>query len=205
MTSGRPATFVLEFSFPADIKVPLPVQEIAATYLQVLGETTVKPDIVKGMLPLWLHGHLNGDPRLTEAALAPLRSPDIAFSWPWFDEWRDRFRRAGILPRVWDDFSAMVDDGRRGLRDQRVGLLNQTIAARIYNRHRAGQHLALLSGLSPAAAQLRHFTLRTDCEASEVVSREKLASVDPRDWLTYPPYFPGDSTDVSLLRSRPGQ
>lgn len=196
MTGGEKTTFVLEFSFSADQSDLLPMTEAADTYLHVLGLTTIKPDLVKGMLPLWLHGYQNGDPRIQQAALGPLRSPDISFVWPWFTEWLDHFRAQKLLPRAWELFADQVKDRRLGLREERVPLLSDVLIRTMWNRREANQHAASVDTKINGHSRGYAYDLVADCEASESILKECLDQLVPGDWRTYPPYFPGDRTSV---------
>lgn len=196
MTAQQGASFVLEFSFPSDRSTLFPITDVAETYLHVLGLTTIKPDIVKGMLPLWLHGHQKGDPRLAEAALGPLRSPGISFAWPWFIEWLEHFREARLLPRAWEPFADRVKDRRLGFRDERVPLLADVLSRTIWNRREASLHLESSGTRLDGWQRTYTYELVVDCEASESLLPDRLARLVPGDWLTYPPYFPGDRTSV---------
>lgn len=196
MTSEQGATFVLEFSYPAQGHTHLPIAEVADTYLHVLGLTTIKPDIVKGMLPLWLHGHQKGDPRIQEAALGPLRSPEISFFWPWFIEWLEHFREARLLPRAWEPFADRVMDRRLGLRDERIPLLADVLSRTVWNRGEASKHAARNDPSLPGWKRTYSYELVPDCEASESLLPDRRTHFVAGDWRTYPPYFPGDRTSV---------
>jgi hypothetical protein len=192
MSADGESSFVLEFSFASERSSTLPITAVVETYMHVMGLTSIKPDLVKGMLPLWLHGFQTGDFRLQTAALGPLRSPDISFVWPFFTDWLEHFRAAKLLPRAWEGFADQVKDRRLGFRDERVPLLADVLMRTVYSRREASQHAAT----SDSSLRIYSYDLIPDCEASESIVKEQLARLVPGDWRTYPPFFPGDRTQV---------
>jgi hypothetical protein len=196
------ARCVIEFSFLADLSLPLPVIEAVNCFQQVLGGTTVKPEIAQCMLPLWLHGVMKGDARFETAAFGPLLSPDISFVWDWFTRYRKEFRLLHLLPLSWHAFADEMKDLRLGLRELRVLLLAETINRTMWNRREAAQHAASDDVNTFGGTRRATYTLESDCEASAHVNRIKLPELIPGDWRTYPPYYPGDHTVVARSSER---
>lgn len=187
----------LNYQFLADLSSPLPIEEAVAAFNDVMATTTAKPDYVKGILPLWLNGHLDGNHRMVNAAFRPLLETGIGFSWPWLGTWIRRFKAEGQLPLDWHSFADAAKDLRMSHAAGAVSLLAGTIMRTMYSRHEAKQHLQR-TWLRPP-----HPTLVTECEASQSIHAEKLAEFRLGDPATYPPYFPGDRTYLTLGRKAP--
>lgn len=186
---------ILSFEFLSDLAPSLPVTDALACYDDVLRQTTVKQDIAQAMKPLWLHGYLSSDPRIANAALAPLRQQDIPFKWPLFEQWRTKFIGAKRFPETWSHFQDRACDRRLGLRDEMVAMLCAHIDGCIYNRHRAGQLRAV--------ADRRRCRADTDDSAARPFLLDLYAKLDVFDLATVPPYFPGDRSSMQLERPAP--
>lgn len=171
-----------------------PESEAVACFFHVFEQTTVALDVVETLLPLWLKGYREGDPRFERAALYPLMEPDIPFKWPVFNAWRATFAKTGELPDRWTYLASRIKDRRLSLREDMTLILQITIASSICNRRLAAQHAQLSS---PAQT----FELSTFCPVEAQIGRDKLLTHIPGDWRTYPPYFPGDQSTICRVFS----
>ena len=196
--SSAGASFTLEYAFDVDLSERLPLNQVVQIYFDFMAMTSIKDHIIRGMLPLWLYGYQKGDRRLQEAAFGPLRTEGVSFVWPWFLEWRETFRELKLLPKSWEYFADQLRDHRLALRDERVPLLADTLAWTIHNRREALIHADAPTYGPRKSAYL--YSINSDCEASLSLAAQRLASLIPGDWRTYPPYFPGDRSQV--LRHR---
>jgi hypothetical protein len=199
MTDEAGSIFVLEFSFPVDLSATITVPDMVEIYQEVLAGTSIKDTYVRGMLPLWLYGHLKGDTRMEDAAFGPLRTEGVSFHRPWFSEWLEHFREARLLPAAWEPFADQVKDRRLGFRNEQVPLLAQTIRARIHNLRLARQHSALAEPPNRSRGRTYSYRLSSDCQAAQSLAVDRLARLVPGDVRTYPPYFPGDRTHVTRV------
>lgn len=190
-------SFTLEYAFEIDRTETLSLNEVVGVYFDFLATTSIKADVARGMLPLWLEGYRRGDFRLQEAAFGPLRTEGISFVWPWFIECLDHFRDAHLLPLAWHSFSDQVKDRRLGFRQERVPLLADTLFWTIQNYRLARQHAASSSALPRTRQRTYVYGLESECEASQSLASDRLSRLIPGDWQTYPPFFPGDRTRVS--------
>lgn len=188
---------VLAFDFPADLALPMGVERLVAAFNAVMGRTTVRPEIARAILPMFLLGEIEGDSRISDAAFLPLRHATIRFSWPDFDRWRATFVSAGSFPLQWADFADGLSDRRRAFRDQAAGLLAGTVRSTAWMAFRADQLRRTMQG--PMAARRRLALFVTD-PAAETFVRPFEAHLDLDDPATLPPYFPGDRTEVHIDR-----
>lgn len=188
---------VLEYRFLEGMTQIASVAELIDCYRHVLGGTSVRSEIVDCMLPLWLHGQMRGDPRLEEAAFGPLATEGISFSWPWFSEWLERFRKEKLLPVRWEPLADQIKDRRLGFRHERIPLLAHTLARLVYNRMRAEQQVGYADVRRAGSGR---FQVSSECEASRTIAEERLPLLVPGDWRTYPPYFPGDTSSIHWVR-----
>lgn len=186
----------LEFAFPAELSSSLPTTDVVDCYLFVLSGTTVKDDISKAMLPLFLHGQTTGNTRLTTAAFGPLLSEGMSFSWPWFDEWLEHFRSEHLLPERWEAFADKVKDRRGRITVERIPLLADTIGWMCHNRRLANQHASYLQAELNGHRKVFSYALKSECAASQSLHARRLERLVPGDWRTYPPFFPGDRTMI---------
>lgn len=189
----------LTFDFLDDLSPIAPIEVVVDAYRSVFAATTVKKEIVEGMLPLWLHGHISGQARIARAALAPLRDRDVSWGWPLFDHSRARFRQMNLWPESWEYFKDEALDRRRSLRDPMVDLLDRWLWQRIAARKRAADFdsdsLFNRWGWFLSSAPFENNQRLVDGMEATVV----LGEAD-----TYPPFFPGDASELRL-RSRPGK
>lgn len=193
--AGSGPRAVLSFEFFA-VSVPsLTVADALACYDDIFAQTTVKQDIADAMKPLWIHGYLSADPRISNAALAPLRQTDITFKWPLFEQWRNKFIEAKRFPETWSHFQERAYDRRLGLRDEMVAILCSHIDSAIYNRYRASQLRAMSTS--------RRCRVDTDDLAAKPFLLDLFARLDVFDQTTVPPYFPGDRSSMYVDRSSP--
>lgn len=183
----------LYFGFPESLTI-FHFEQAVSAYREVLAQTSVKPMIVEAMLPLWLSGHMRGDFRLETAAFGPLLTDGISFQWPIFAEWRDRFVQAEVLPEGWNITWETMKDRRLGLRQQRIGIMAQTISALLRNRREARRDAQMHNhGL---------YEITADCPASKLIAAERASSLVIGDATTYPPFFPGDRSSVRHILRR---
>ncbi len=188
----------LVFEYLDDLAPLLSLDAAIECFRHVLSQTTLKPQIIDGVLPLWLHGWSMRDGRMEAAALAPLSSEGISWRWPALDETCSRFRKYDDLPETWRHFIAPEEQTRwkSSIRRARTMILARTIRATIMNRYTATQHSPDMSSFfwrngvgfhSPGAADL-------------MIAEEHRGQLVICDWRTYPPYFPGDETSVGAHR-----
>lgn len=163
--------------------------EEAATFRHAFAETSVKAFVVEAMLPLWQVGSQRGEPKYQISALYPLLNPDVSFNWPWFDKWRTRFA-AGEMPDTWIYLASRIKDKRLGLREDKVNMMANVIGSLLLNRRSAWQHVNT-PGLRPV------YTVHSQCAVSAAIAKEFSDTLQPGNWRTYPPYFPGDTSWVT--------
>jgi hypothetical protein len=187
----------LTFDFPADLCLPVGVQGLVDAFHAVMAQTTLRPDVARAILPLFLLGQVNGQHHLSDAAFLPLRNPSVSFRWPAFDKWRATFVEAGAYPTAWQGFSDGLGDRRRAFRDDAAGLLASTILSTAWMTFRAGQMRRTMQG--PMASRHRLMLMVQDSNTAAFV-RPFETALDLDDPGTLPPYFPGDTSSVQLDR-----
>lgn len=72
-------------------------------FWEILDGTTIEDVVLSDLLNDALALRTNGDPRSMEKAFKK-RLSDAEWSWPWFDEWRDRFVQSNTWPPMWSDY-----------------------------------------------------------------------------------------------------
>lgn len=193
MASNAP--FELRFAFDHAELPFCTYAEVIETYASILAPTSIKPVFQEGMLPLFLSGLTSGTAKVCEAAFAPLKTQGISFTWPLFDKWRRIFHEHGIWPNRWHGFVDKAKDRRLSLREEKAWLLPIHIQSAIYHRHRAAQ-LANMTGYMRA----RNLKVQHPEPDLEPLIRKQTAKIDPTDWQTFPPFFPGDTSYVTVDR-----
>lgn len=182
----------LSFEFLDGLAHGLSVETIIDTYHVVLAELSIEPVVREAMLPLWLHGYLLGDPKYTDAALMPLSAGRISWRWPLFQHWLKKARDEGLWPEGWNHFREEGRDRRRSLRVQQVELLPVWLMSKIANRRDAARKV-------PNDIFDRWgWHLSTFGDDNEKLTEGCASGVSLDDWRTYPPFFPGDHTRISL-------
>ncbi len=183
----------LVYEYLDDLASRLTIDQAVECYRHVFSQTTMKPEVSEGMLPLWLHGWVNRDQRLEKAALMPAGG-DVSWGWSAVHTFRDRFINLGSWPKVWEMYLDLdnLRDRRRGLKSEMVELLRRTIAETIHNRANAAQ-----DNPDPTSFSWRHgYEFHCDGDVERTVAEEHRSTLVLGDWRTYPPYFPGDTTRI---------
>lgn len=179
------ASITITFERDADPNRRLPA--LMDAFNHVMDQTTVPGNWRIGLLMLWIQSQLVDHGAQDFAALSPLT--EIEWDWPAFNKVREIFRRDDAWPSPWHHYKAAAKDLRRPMKVERVKLLmvnlRMTLAAR---EGCQGDRLDRI---------LRHgCTVR--CESAVALPYVTAASdvLDPSNWKTWPPYFPGDTSTV---------
>lgn len=181
----------VNFTF-SDGLAQIPIEDIIDVYNWVIIPTGLNPAVRMAVLPLWLHGYLYQRRDLAVAAFAPLAMPGVRFEWPLLDEWRDRADSLGVAPHAWPDCGENGRNKRLFPGVEMFRLLDLHIQRKITNRRDAASYYR------GCLLDRRGWHLAAHDEGSATLLRDREILVDLSDWRTYPPFFPGDSTEITL-------
>lgn len=181
---------LLTFEFLDDL-ADIPISEIIDTYQWVMSETTADLATRQALLPLWLHGLLLRKDKYRTAAFASLLAPGMRFRWFLLEKWEKRFSELG----VWPERLSSARDVR--WRDEHLpNMLDDFIRFKIYNRRDAAQ-------LTPNSLLHRWgWHLTTDGTDNAKVVEGMAECIELENWHTYPPFFPGDTSQIRLNKPK---
>ncbi|KAB6715826.1 hypothetical protein C8029_12890 [Roseobacter sp. TSBP12] len=182
----------LKFEFDNEDKpFTLSSSEMVVVYQSVMDKIAIPDTIRICMLPMWLEAARAGDPRRTKAALSPLAGLS-AWKWPEFDRWRKRFKAENSYPSQWLRIEKEAQKWPNPLHAKRMLLLDLTLSFSINSRR------DFLQWQEPHRLN-KDWEFRLDiCDVEQRIAEEHASSLKLTDWTTWPPFYPGNSSAISL-------
>jgi len=153
--------------------------------------------IKTGLLTDFRAGNDGGNIREIERRF-DARLSTVAWSWPWFDEWRHRFAESDRWPYMWQHYwQSRVAAQPEYLERQRRALLADTILRAVTQ---ARELASGRSALRQLGAEDFRWSLHTgDGEFHDVYLPGIGPAIARGDLSRLPPFFPGDRSLVSLV------
>lgn len=163
----------------------------------VMDQTSVSTQLRNLFFPLWNYTMLTGDTNLNPLALAILT--ETHWEWGHHHKWFEVFAEDKQWPYMWrqdrSNYPHMVRySATQQMRKARVELLAHYlfgVTANVMRFERSRGYLRK-RGIDVYPVQ--------DCPIEYSVARDFAEFVNPDDWTTWPPYFPGDRNSISLKR-----
>jgi hypothetical protein len=159
----------------------------------------------------------HNDPRKFLKAFKAVIGPH-PWVWPWFDEWREKFRQAQAWPGMWteiaeldqeapppdpdeeDDYGMTPEGVQATLAEAQVELLHHSVSMMGY---RLRDMVNLLNRSSSPEVWRIKLTSIAGCPVEEAIAAQFADAVagwmPGQDFPPLPPYFPGDRTSVDLV------
>jgi hypothetical protein len=168
---------------------------IREAFEQVLQPCNLESGLHKVLLVSYVYANQSGIPKLEPLSLMLLS--EITWNWPWFNEWYSAFKEVGAWPSMWKQEASNFPhierhNASRQLRIAKVYILAHTISmvtcrVRDFNKWK-------LNSVSKELNLLSLPECRVECE----VAADYSSTIKASDWTTWPPFFPGDRTSVTL-------
>jgi hypothetical protein len=171
--------------------------EIATAYAHVMGSTTIPLDVQEILFPVWKYAVQSGIPRLEQCSLFMLT--EMQWEWETFDVWHTHFKATAQWPYVWrqeDSNFPHIEryNATRQHRRARLRLLVHTlfhVATNIRLCSKTSENWMFHSESATSSA---------GCPVEEAIALQYADSMILNDWRTWPPFFPGDRTNVRMMR-----
>lgn len=170
-----------------------PPKHLVAGFILIAAATTMDSIVRSTIARRWATREADGQKSSTSATCKELNA--IEWSWPSFDIMVERLKLDDLWPMPWHRYKGKIQNGD-DLRDVKSKILvtSARTAAVSAKRSLDNQFMTML--------RLEGWHIYTDSEVGAHYAHLHLDAVDPSDWVTWPPLYPGDLSRID--RGEPG-
>lgn len=172
----------------AAVTEPPPVEPplyLVRGFIRAASATSLAPDTRLEIARRWASRVAGKQKSSTSATCRELNALD--WSWPSFDIVADGFKSDDLWPTPWHHYKEKILNGD-DIRDVRAKILiasARTAATSVRN----GEDKQFMTML-----RLEGWHIYTDSEVGAHFASQVIGHVDPSDWSTWPPFYPGDQS-----------
>lgn len=178
-----------EISFDASLGPEERAIPLINVFLRVAEATDINSSWRGGLALLWATAVLRNNTKDAYSALLPLT--EIKWEWPDFDTMRDWLVRDDRWPTPWHHYASAAKDRRKMMKVERVKIFAATLTA-------AARSQRLATDDFIDALKSDGWTLTSDSEVALPYIEALKHRINPDDWRTWPPLYPGDQSMIRI-------